>query len=108
MNTHSKTADCRAELFAAFAAAEGASKETVLALLDSMTTDACLSILQQAGLFEPVVARMLDRIDYHLTARADGMPIGAVMFSNQYGLLGMTKGAPALINQLQQQEGARG
>ncbi len=107
MNTHSKEADCRAELFAAFAAAEGADKATVLALLESVSADACIAILNERGLTKAVLARMMARIDYYLTHRADGMMIGAIMFSAKYGFLGQTPGAARLIAALQEQRMAK-
>ncbi len=104
MNTHSREADCRAELFAAFSAAEGADRKTVLALLDSVSTDACIAILDEKGIKEVVLARMMARIDDHLTRRADGMRIGAVMFSAKYGFLGKTPEADRLTAALHMQE----
>ena len=45
MNTHSRCADCRTELFCAHAALCGADAATCRALMDAATTDACLDIL---------------------------------------------------------------
>ena len=54
MNTHSYTADCRTELFCAHAALCGASRELCAALYAAATTDACLELLDAAGLRKAV------------------------------------------------------
>ena len=98
MNTHSKQADCRTELFCAHAAICGADAATCRALLDAATTDACLDILAEAGLKAPVMASLLDAVQVHLDRRAAGaFEVGAVLFSNQAGPLGQTKTADALL-----------
>ena len=102
MNTHSKYADCRTELFCAHAAVCGASQETCRALLGAATADACLSLLQEAGLTEAVTESLLLAIQAHLDHRSAGaFSIGAEVFSNQYGLLGRTKTAKEMLHQWQ-------
>ena len=98
MNTHSKQADCRTELFCAHAALCGADAATCRALMDAATTDACLEILDAANLREPVVASLLDAIQTHIDRRAaEAFRVGAVLFSNQAGPLGQTKTADTLL-----------
>ncbi|WP_455501132.1 cobalt-precorrin-5B (C(1))-methyltransferase CbiD [Gemmiger sp.] len=98
MNTHSKWADCRTELFCTHAALCGADAATCRALMDAATTDACLDILGEAELKEPVLASLLEAIQMHLDRRAAGaFAVGAVLFSNQSGPLGQTKTADALL-----------
>ena len=98
MNTHSKQADCRTELFCAHAALCGANAATCRALMDAATTDACLEILDAANLREPVVASLLDAIQTHVDRRAaEAFRVGAVLFSNQAGPLGQTKTADTLL-----------
>ena len=100
MNTHSHTADCRTELFCAHAALCGAGRETCTALMQAATTDACLEILDAAGLREPVLESLLSAIQLHLDRRAAGaFRVGAVLFSNQHGPLGQTAAARQLIDQ---------
>ncbi|MBQ9045868.1 MAG: cobalamin biosynthesis protein CbiD [Oscillospiraceae bacterium] len=97
MNTHSKIADCRTELFCAHAALCGATNALCQRLMEQITTDGCLAILDEAGICERVIASLLAAMQLHLDHRADGaFPIGAVTFSNQYGLLGMTDTAEQL------------
>ena len=98
MNTHSRYADCRRELFCAHAALCGADRELCQKLMDSATTDACIELLDSAGLREPVMKRLLDAIQLHLERRAAGAyDIGAVVFSNAYGLLGLTERAKEIL-----------
>ena len=97
-NTHSRQADGRGEIFCAHAALCGADRETARALMDSATADRCLEILQERRLQEPVLASLLGAIQVRLDRRTgEGARAGAVLFSNQYGPLGMTQGAKEIL-----------
>ena len=98
MNTHSKTADCRRELFCAHAALCGAGTETCRALMEQVSTDGCLAVLEAAGLREQVMESLLKEIQARLDRKAGGaLRIGAILFSNEYDLLGETEA----VNDLQ-------
>ena len=98
MNTHSKYADCRMELFCAHAALRGADRALCQGLMDAATTDACIALLDSAGLRAPVVDSLLSAVQLHLERRAAGAyATGAVMFSNVYGPLGQTKQAKEIL-----------
>ena len=98
MNTHSRYADCRAELFCAHAACCGAPRQVCLELLQAATADRCIEILDGAGLREPVLRRLLEAIQLHLDRRVQGKyRVGAVLFSNTYGLLGHTEPGREII-----------
>ena len=100
MNTHSRYADCRTELFCAHAAICGADTATCQALMNAATTDACLEIVDQAHLRDRVLTSLLEAIQRHLEHRiGPGCRIGAVLFSNQFGLLGMTRPAKEILQQ---------
>lgn len=93
MNTHSRTADARAEVFVTHAALAGAPLPLLQALMEAPTTDGCLDLLDQAGLTAPVLHGMLARMGFYLTRRAAGkFTVGAAMFSQSRGLLGCTPG----------------
>lgn len=97
-NTHSRTADCRAELFCAHAALAGGGRTLCRALMNCLTTDACLARLDEAGLRDPVMAGLLGAIQEHLSRRAgETCAVGAVLFSNEYGLLGETPEAKEIM-----------
>lgn len=97
MNTHSRFADCRMELMAAHAALAGADREIVRALMESVTTDAGIGILEKAGLREPVMESLIRAAGDHVAGRTAGKTETAViMFSNVYGFLGATENAVAM------------
>ena len=96
-NTHSRVADCRRELFCAHAALCGAGRAVCRQLMEQVTADGCLSVLDGAGLREPVLESLLAAVQEHLDRRGSGaFQVGAVLFSNRYGLLGVTRGAREL------------
>lgn len=101
MNTHSKYADCRMEIFAANAALSGAGRDVLLELESSATADHALEILSAAGLMEETMRRIMGRIEYHINIRLQNrMEAGALVFSNVYGILGQTSRAGAIIDRI--------
>jgi cobalt-precorrin-5B (C1)-methyltransferase len=105
MNTHSSAADCRMELFAAHAALLGADGQTISGLMSAVSTDACIEILDRQGLREAVMDALLSKIQEHLSRRVgDRCEIGALTFSNTYGLLGQTKTAGSFINSMKRRQ----
>ena len=66
--------------------------------MQAATTDGCMEILDRAHLREPVMEGLLEAVQQHLERRVQGKyRIGAVLFSNQYGLLGQTREAKEII-----------
>ena len=103
MNTHSRNADARMEILAANAAACGADIRLVRDILEAKTTDAGLDLLDEAGLMAPVMQRLVEKMEMYLTRRTGSdIPIGIVIFSNVYGLLGKN----AVAAQMLEAEGA--
>lgn len=99
MNTHSRIADCRMELFCAHAALCGAGRELCAALMEQVSCDGCLAVLDAAELRDAVITSLLAAIQGHLERRAGGkLAVGALLFSNEYGLLGMTETAKELLS----------
>ena len=98
MNTHSRQADCRRELFCAHAALAGGELPLLKGLMDCATTDACLALLTQHGLREPVMRSLTEAVSRHVCERAgDACRTGVLLFSNVYGLLGMSETAEELL-----------
>ena len=98
MNTHSKYADCRTELFALEALFHGASIEVGQEIYHCLTTDEVTKILKREQIFEPVMDKVTERIDFYMQHRVHGkIKTAAFMFSNVYGILGKTKAADELI-----------
>ena len=105
MNTHSKYADCRTELFALEAMFHGASIGVGQEIYHCLTTDEVTKILKREQIFEPVMDKVTERIDFYMQHRVHGkIKTAAFMFSNVYGILGKTKAADELI-QLHKQKG---
>ena len=96
MNTHSRVADCRNALFCAYAAVRGADTALCRALMDAVSADACIALLDAAGMRPAVVEALLDAVQSRLERRVS-CRVGAVMFSNAYGLLGRTDAAAELL-----------
>ena len=92
MNTHSRCADARLEVFAAHAAMLGAGKDVIIKLMHAATTDACIEILDSLcgkDFRKETVESIMDAVSEKLQRRAKGAyRTGALMFSNEYGLLG--------------------
>lgn len=94
MNTHSKYGDCRTEILSAMAGAEGVEAAVISRMLDCVSCDECLHLLEPTGKREAVLNRLLKRIHFHLRSRAgEDFQIECAMFSKEYGLLGKTAGA---------------
>ena len=98
MNTHSKYGDCRTEILSAMAGAEGVDADTIRAMLECVSCDDCLRLLGDRK--EKVLLRLMERIRFHLQYRAGDMEIGCAMFSKEYGLLGKTENAEALVKKI--------
>lgn len=108
MNTHSRNADCRAELMATSALRAGADADSALRILDTETTDEALAIIKEKNLLEETIRIILEKVEYYLNRRAyGGMKIEALIFSNEYGYLGETSGCRELIDTILREEKER-
>ncbi len=105
MNTHSRDADCRAELMAAFGLRAGADREQAVRLLESNTTDEALDMLNEMHLREAASAMIMERAQAYMQHRTGGAILTeAVMYGTACGMLGMTGGAGTLLKQFSKQE----
>lgn len=101
MNTHSRYGDCRMDIMAACAAAEGVSPPTAAALLECVSCDDALRLLGEEGLREATLRRLAARIGQMLAIRAQGgLDTGAVLFSREYGFLSETENAQTLLHHI--------
>lgn len=104
MNTHSRCADARAEVLAANAMRAGISAKTALDILNTVTTDEALVLIEREGKLQDTIKEVTDRISYYLHHRAyDRIKLGAVIFSNEFGYLGETKKAGELMALIREQ-----
>lgn len=103
MDTHSRTADCRRELFTAHAALCGAERAVCHAVMNEVSSDGCLRVLKEAGLQSAVIESLLQAVQEHLERRAGGMRIGALLFSLEAGFLGETEEAERMLSEWRQE-----
>lgn len=104
MNTHSRCADARAEVLAANAMRAGISAKTALDILNTVTTDEALVLIEREGKLQDTIKEVTDRISYYLHHHAyDRMKLGAVIFSNEFGYLGETEKAGELMALIREQ-----
>lgn len=98
MNTHSKYGDARTEIIGVHAGLAGASRVTIEKIMNCVTADEAIMVLDEAGIREPVIQSILNKIDFHIKARVHhSLEIGAIMFSNLYGYLGQTEDAGKVL-----------
>lgn len=101
MNTHSRYADARMEILTAHAALCGASYNLANRLMECVTTDEAFDLLKDASLLQSVMDGLMEKIQFHMNARVHRkLMVGAVLFSNVYGLLGRTTDASILLGRL--------
>ena len=101
MNTHSRNADSRAELMAANALRAGAGYETVMKILNSITTEESVDILIKDHMLEKTMQQIEEKVDYYLNKRSgENLQVGAILFSNVYGELGRTRLADELLDEI--------
>ena len=99
MNTHSRYADGRTTLLALEALFAGADKTVGEAIYEAVTTDEALRILQDNGLLPTVMTKIMEKIEFYLAARVHHeLRVGALIFSNVYGVLGYTSQAKTLLS----------
>ena len=100
LNTHSKYGDCRMPLVACFAGAEGLAPEKIAAVLNCVSCDDALSILEEAGVKEAAMKRLLEAILTNLRHRAGAeTEIACALFSKVWGLLAVSENAEAMAEQ---------
>ena len=105
MNTHSRMADCRMEVLAAHSAMAGADSETVRRLMQCVTTTEALDILEEEQLLETVMETVMEKIGYYVRQRSgDNLKTEVIVFSDERGILGETKGARWLNEQINAEE----
>ena len=92
MNTHSREADARMELMAAFAVKMGVEADKVCQILESVTTEEAVRILSESGKLTQVMDYAMERICFYLDKRARGkMQIDCIMYANDFGELAKSR-----------------
>ena len=89
------------ELLAAAGIRENVSLECLKKILDCVTTEEALAFIDAEGKKEDVMEDIMEKIDFYLKKRAAGrLQIECIVYSNTYGLLGMTGKAEELLRRL--------
>lgn len=105
MNTHSREGDCRMELLSAFALRCGVDRERVLQILDCVSTEEAVRILDESRKRQQVMELAMERISGYLNKRAKGkMQIDCIMYANEFGELARSKEAGAWFTLLEQEQ----
>ncbi len=100
MNTHSKYADGRAEVFCAHAAVCGTTKEVARELMEAATSDAAIELLKKEAVYSEVISSMAEAMQFHINKRIKGKyEAGVIVFSNVYGELARTKPAEKILTE---------
>ncbi len=108
MNTHSHNADARMELLTVHAALLGAPVSLLSRMMESVTTDDAIGYLKEAGLLEPVMERLMERMDFYVNQRVQSsLELGVVTFSKVHGILGQTKNASKLLQKIAEESIAK-
>ena len=104
MNTHSRNADARMEILAANAAVAGASISTVTRIMNCISTDDALDVINEENLIEDVSKLLIEKIEFYMNHRTGGsIRTAAVMFSSVYGLLGKTSLADQMLDEIREE-----
>jgi cobalt-precorrin-5B (C1)-methyltransferase len=107
MNTHSREADCRMELLAAFSIKAKVDNEKICKILDCVTTEEAVAILQESGKLQQVMDMVAEKICYYMEKRANGnLEIACIIYANEFGELAKSKGVEewfTLLGQAQAQ-----
>ena len=108
MNTHSHCADGRMEVLCASAIRAGGTLECAREILEAGTTDEALAVIDRYGILKETMAVVMEKIQFYLDHRSyEQILLGAVVFSNVYGLLGQTRDARKLMEAIQKQADAK-
>jgi cobalt-precorrin-5B (C1)-methyltransferase len=97
LNTHSMYGDGRAEIITAHAGVSGADKEILIRLMNSVTTDEAIEILDEVHLRDRVMASLMEKIEHNIKRKAEGLNIEIMIYSNQWGILAKSSGLDRLM-----------
>ena len=105
MNTHSREADCRMELLAAFSLREHLDAARACDILACLTTEEAVAILKENGKLQPVMEAVVIRICEYMEKRANGkMKIDCIIFANETGELARSRRAEEWFTLLEQEQ----
>lgn len=99
MNTHSRVADARCEIFVTHSVLCGGTKRCAEQLMKCINTEEMLDILEQEGIREKVLESICRQIYKHVAHRVGKeLAFGIMLFSEKYGFLGQTEGTERILS----------
>lgn len=104
MNTHSRCADARMEIFGAAGLRAGIDPAVVRKILDCTTTEEALELLGREER-DAVMKELMARMEHYLEWRTKGeLPTAAIVFSSGIGKIGETACAEAFLKKIAENE----
>ena len=105
MNTHSREADCRMELLAAFSVRESVEPDKICEILDCVTTEEAVHILKDSGKLQDVMETIAEHICFYLEKRAQRkLQIDCILYANEFGELAKSKEAAKWFTLLEREQ----
>ena len=105
MNTNSYASDGRREIFAAHTAIVGGTSSQVRTVMGCTTCDEILSLLNNWGLRDRVMASIMGKINEAVERRCHGrVKFGVALFSEEFGLLGATANTRNVLVKVSQEQ----
>lgn len=105
MNTHSKEADCRMELLAAFSVKAGVEAEKIRQISDCAVTEEAVRILEDSGKLPEIMEMTAERVCFYLERRAEGrIQADCILYANEFGELAKSKGAAKWFTLLEREQ----
>lgn len=99
MNTHSRVADARCEIFVTHSVLCGGTGRCAEQLMECINTEEILDILEQEGIREKVLDSICRQIHKHVAHRlGKELAFGIMLFSEKYGFLGQTEGTESILS----------
>lgn len=100
MNTHSKVADGRCEIFAVHTVLCGGDSEMAKKIMACINTEEMLELLERWGLKDAVMESICKKIGENLQRRGGrAIRCSAVLFSEKFGYLGQTPGTKEVLSE---------
>lgn len=94
MNTHSREADCRIELLAAYAVMAGMESKEIRNMMECVTTEEAVKHLKNCGKSQEIMRKIVEKICYYLEKRANGnIKVDCIIYTNEMGELAKSEEA---------------
>lgn len=105
MNTHSRVADARGEIFAVHTLLCGGERALALKMLQCVNTDEMLQLLEEHSLRQQVCDSICRKLQEHIAQRVGGrLAVGVFLFSERFGFLGQTEQAGQILQQIREEK----